>query len=99
MKLEVLAEHFEVPKRTQFGTIMRSTGQDKIYVKNEEGIWKHVGFLMHASMSFVGLVDFPKELGPLVADELTKQKKAKVRFGGAPESIVEAEESEEEDES
>lgn len=97
MKLEVLTQHFEVPKKTQFGTIMKSLGQDRVFVKNEAGAWKQVGYLIHNSMTFLGLVDFPKELGPLVAAELAKQKKKPVSYGGAPESVKEELESEDED--
>ena len=98
MKLEVRCDDFVITKPTQFGPIERSTGQDKVYVKNETGIWKHVGYLSHAVWVFTGLVDFPQELGVAVAQECTKIKKRPIRFGGAPESIVEFEEEEEDDE-
>jgi len=106
LKLEVRCDDFVITKPTQFGPIERSTGQDKVYVKNVKGIWKHVGYISHTVWVFTGLVGVWKELGIAgaqelgiaIAQECTKIKKRPVRFGGAPESIVELEEEEEDDE-
>ena len=97
MKLEVLIQEFTVPKKTHFGTLEKSTGQDKVYVKTEAGAWRHVGYIGHASLCFTGLVDFPVELGPAVAEECSRQKKLPIRFGGAPETVVEMEENEDDE--
>ena len=90
-----------LPKKTRYGTIERSLGQDKVYCKNETGQWKHCGFLFHAHRGFQGLVDFPHELGADLCKELAKIKGYPVAFLGAPESVpefVEVDESEDEDE-
>lgn len=78
MAVQVLLEDFVVPKRTQFGTVHRSLGQDKVYIKNEQGVWKHCGYLGHASMHFCPLVGVPHELVQPIADECARQKKEKV---------------------
>jgi hypothetical protein len=98
IKIEVMLEHFTVPKRTQFGTIEKSTGQDKVYAKNELGIWKPVGYVSHSAKVFTGLVDFPKELGEIVAAECSKLRKETIRFAGAPDSIATQNEDDEDDE-
>lgn len=72
--VEVMLEHFTVPKKTRFGTVERSTGQDKVYVKDDLGIWKHCGYLGHASMHFAPLVGVPQELVEPIRKECERQK-------------------------
>lgn len=83
--IEVLREHFTVEKKTQFGTVHRSLGMDKVYVKNEEGLWRHCGYLAHAAKAFMPLVGVPNELVPLIAAECRKQIEAEVSFVMAPQ--------------
>jgi hypothetical protein len=47
---------------------------------------------------FTGLVDFPKELGEIVAAECSKLRKETIRFAGAPDSTVTQNEDDEDDE-
>lgn len=72
--VEVFLEHFEIDKKTQFGTVKRSTGQDKVYIKNDLGVWKHCGYLGHASMHFAPLVGVPQELVEPIRAECERQK-------------------------
>ena len=99
--MKVKLEHFVVEKKTHFGPVERSTGQDKVYLFDDAAEqWKHCGYIAHAARVFTGLVNFPHELGPAVAAECTKQKGFAVRWGGAPEDkppvIQESEDDEDE---
>lgn len=99
MAVEVLLEHFMVPKKTQFGTVQRSTCQDKVYIKNDAGVWKHCGYLGHASMHFAPLVGVPQELVEPIRAECERQKqKAVVGIDSIPleDPVVESEDDEDE---
>lgn len=97
--MRVQIEHFEVPKKTHFGTVKRSTGLDKVYLFDEEAKqFKHCGYIAREAKVFTGLVNFPQELGPDVAAECTKQKGHSIRWGGAPEDEPITTESEGDDE-
>lgn len=97
--MKVQLEHFEVPKKTHFGTVMRSTGLDKVYVFDDDAeLFKHCGYIGHASRTFTGLVNFPHELGPSVAAECSKMKGVPIRWGGAPADVPPVQQSEDDDE-
>lgn len=97
--MEVLLEHFTIKKPTRFGTIDRSTGQDKVYIKDDFGIWKHCGYLGHTSMHFAPLVGVPPELVEPIAEECARQKeKPVVGIPSVPLAEKVSQESEDEDE-
>ena len=79
MAVEVLLDEFVIDKKTQFGTVKRSTGMDKVYVKNDQGIWKHCGYLMRESLVFSPILGVPAELVELIGAECSRQKAAEVR--------------------
>lgn len=97
--MDVLIEEFVVPKKTQFGTYMKSTCQDKVYGKNIHGKWQQIGLLGHASRCLTGLTGIADEDGIIAAAECSKQKGFPIRWAGAPADEPEVgQESEDEDE-
>lgn len=96
--MEVLIEEFKIAKKTQFGTHMKSTCQDKVYAKNIHGAWEQVGLLGHASRCLTGLTGVADEDGIAAAEACSKQKGFKVTWGGAPPDEDPVTESEDDDE-
>jgi hypothetical protein len=77
--IKLRLDDFVVPKKTHYGTVMRSTGQDKVYIWNDDtDNWTHCGYLTHNTNVYLPLVGVPQELVPLIADECAKQKSVKV---------------------
>lgn len=71
---------FTVPKKTHYGTVERSMGQDKVYVWNDDtNNWTHCGYLTHNTNVFLPLVGVPKELVPAIAEQCAKEKSVQVK--------------------
>lgn len=95
--MEVMCEEFKVLKKTHFKDYMKSTGQDKVFLKNKEGKWEQVGLLGHLSKCVSGLTTFPNDLGEELAEAVSKLKGFKVRWGGSAH-VPDEVESEDDDE-
>jgi len=94
--IKLRLDDFVVPKKTHYGTVLRSTGQDKVYIWNDDTEnWTHCGYLTHESGYFLPLVGVPKELVPVIAEQCAKQKSVKVKYVDSvpvSEPVVEEEE-------
>jgi hypothetical protein len=101
MAIEIKLAEFTVPKKTQYGTVQRSTGQDYVWVMNPDTkSWVHCGYLAHKTAErthywFCPLVNVPTELVAEIVAECSKQKKEPVMSAG---SVYEAEIVQSEDE-
>lgn len=78
--IELLLEEHVVEKKTIYGTVQRSLGQDKVYIRNEDKVWKHCGFLTHITKTFLPLVGVPQELVQPIAMECARMKCERVGF-------------------
>lgn len=89
MKVQVKTAEFFISKKTQYGTIERSMGQDYVWVYNPDNkSWVHAGYLAHKTEQrshywFSPLVTVPDELVAAIVAELTKQKKEPVMSAGS----------------
>jgi hypothetical protein len=89
MAVQIKLAEFTVPKKTQYGTIERSTGQDYVWVMNPDTkAWRHCGYLAHQTKDrpyfwFSPLCDVVPELVEQIVAECAKQKKAEVLSAGS----------------
>jgi len=78
--IKLRLDDFVIPKKTHYGTVMRSMGQDKVYIWNDDtDNWTHCGYFTHETHIFLPLVGVPKELVPAIAEECGKQKSVEAK--------------------
>lgn len=95
VELEIKLRH-HTTKKTVFGkTVEKSFGCDFVEMKGDDGVWRHVGWYVHAANMFSGLVNWDNSLNESMAKAIEKKTGKPCRYSGAPQDEQEPEQTEE----
>lgn len=88
-----------VSKKVGGLTIEKQTGMSKVVLYGDDSIHRHVGYYVHESKVFSGLINWDNSLNESMAEAIAQKVKEKeVRYSDAPQDMPELTEEDDEDE-